>query len=257
MYPRACLLLALVTASLGVGNATASITIHADSRIMAYLRSGPSTSSTFTELTTASDIDYLPAFGVTGQVAHSLYDNTASADWQSTVSDDFLAFGVSNIDLHRPVGPTFSTSKVEAILHFSIDASTPYSVLGALRSTGPAQAQTRWEIKDLATNNFLLYEDDFTRSTANGTLALNGTKDGDIWTSLGSPSGVLLPGEYQFRFVYLLYDLSDEDTEGADVADAWTRLTLGSNEAALPEPAALVVWAILGGLGLFVARRRR
>ena len=136
--------------------------------------------------------------------------------------------------------------------YFTVDQNTPYAVTGNFNVTGaPADASIAVAILDESAG-YMLYDYNISDSTTNPNLQL-GSPGSSQFSAQGSLTGTLQPGDdYEFFYVTSLQNLAGIGTDATAIGSI--SLAFGS---AVPEPSTLIVWSLLGALGLAASFARK
>lgn len=217
--------------------------------------------------------------GVDSSLVGEKMKASAKVNYSANAGQTVLATDMSF--RRSPEGGRASYAYVNAVLQFSVSEDTSFSLSGLLKviddldgSGKPEAGRVEFRVKlfDLAqltssdwlgpayASSYLVNSNDYTEDVSNQQF------------SLGSLSGSLLAGhDYAFRFMAGIQDYPGADFQHLDnvdtgaAADGQITLTIGSRATtqdpgagdSLPEPGALSLVMLAGGLGLAASRRRR
>lgn len=188
--------------------------------------------------------------------------NAAGGDFYSRIQVDYAQSGggetLSSDITQKRDGDVYDYSHEYSYTDFTVTANTTYNLSGYynvhdVTSSGRVYFQTY--LYDYTNGIHLSYDIQESYNTLNENIVVGGA-GGDSWNgSIGSLSGNLIAGNtYQYYWETLIQAYPDGDG-GASASGNFT-LVLGSDTAAVPEPASIAMWGI-GALGMMFARRKR
>jgi hypothetical protein len=160
---------------------------------------------------------------------------------------------------HSLDGEGSATAAVQLVVE--VDEETEYFVSGLYQQSGVSSTLQEVTIDDGGYPD-LLYSSNRAPAGDSSGVAFEVGVDSDLDSgsngfASGYTQGVLAPGRYYFTAFYELGKYPPYAT-GTATAIGNLHLTLGSaTESAVPEPAALAIWAGMSLVGLLLRRRKR
>lgn len=183
----------------------------------------------------------------------SLTENTTYVDWQVKPGQAIFAFAFEHSTLSSD-GTTWANTLVnDIILVPTVDLQ--YLVTGQHSMVGLREILLRVSLLDLETNTNIFDNSQQSNVTLDEILTV-GKKGGDGPNSLvGSQSGTLFAGN---RYSLTVQAFISENRSYPGDASARGSVTLKLTDSGeIPEPSTLVIWSVMGGIGLVATRWRR
>jgi hypothetical protein len=158
----------------------------------------------------------------------------------------------ANFD-HSRTSAIWTIAYSEGYDEFSVSATTPYVLSGTYAMSGQGIIQFEVYLYDVTSSMILFDNYQASTSTPNQAFAL-GSTGGDLSNFLqGSLTGTLLVG-HTYEWFYSARINSNATEYPAASATGNATLSFG---AEVPEPASLIIWSLLGGLGIGIGWWRR
>jgi hypothetical protein len=178
-------------------------------------------------------------------------DSLATTDGTTTASASFTATDLGDtatwdIDIAQ-LTKTQTTEYVEAygIVRFTTNQCVDYKIIGDFTGSGSNPDDTFSAsafVVDFDTSIFSYSEADSERGLS-FVSSFNGNAEGNYNAFLeGTPTGVLVPGLYQFQFRFII---GNEDQDRMGSATAQGNVTFMLTKHVVPEPTSLVSLAML------------
>ena len=161
--------------------------------------------------------------------------------------------------MNRPGSYPNSAYFANGDLRFTTTQDTSYDLSGSIRvadSGGPGRVWFTSYLRDVTTGQTLFDNLQFSRDTVNEEFIL-GLEEGDVYSYLhpgSSLNGSLQTGhEYEWYSAAFIDAYPDDD--GGASATGVVKLAIG-DVAAIPEPTSILVWSLLGTVGIGAYRRQ-